>query len=488
MQPISTEKTSHSVSPSQARSDLQEIARFGDLAMLLAMFAAAVAALAVGSTYGQFGLALGASGLLLAVGCTAYFVGRGRASGWVTLTACNVSFVALHIQLGRGTVEFHFGVFVLLGLLLVYRDWRPIALGAVLFAVHHIAFDRMQAFGLGFYCTPEANFLKMVMHALYLVAQSGIELFLAVRLRQSAVESSQLSAIVRSVDRGDTLCLDLSGLTVQAPTAMMLKSAIGKMAVAMADVSAAAASIQVASSEIASGNLDLSQRTETQASNLQQTAASMEQLTGTVRQSADTAMQATRLSAEAAQAAVQGGAMVDTVVATMAGISESSRRIAEINAVIDGIAFQTNILALNAAVEAARAGEQGRGFAVVATEVRSLAQRSAQAAKEIKSLISDSVAKVDLGTQQAGSAGASMANIVSGAQRVNQLISDIASAAGQQTLGITQVGEAVTHLDTVTQQNAALVEESAAAAESLRQQAMDLNAVVQRFSVSAAAH
>jgi methyl-accepting chemotaxis protein len=290
------------------------------------------------------------------------------------------------------------------------------------------------------------------------------------------------------VDRGDTLCLDLSGLTVQAPTAVMLKSAIGKMAVAMTDVTAAAASIQVASSEIASGNLDLSQRTETQASNLQQTAASMEQLTGTVRQSADTAVQATRLSAEAAEAAVQGGAMVDTVVATMAGISESSRRIAEINAVIDGIAFQTNILALNAAVEAARAGEQGRGFAVVATEVRSLAQRSAQAAKEIKSLISDSVTQVNLGTQQAGSAGASMANIVSGARRVNQLIGEIASAAGQQTVGITQVGEAVTHLDTVTQQNAALVEQSAAAAESLRQQAAGLNAVVQRFSVATANH
>ena len=177
--------------------------------------------------------------------------------------------------------------------------------------------------------------------------------------------------------------------------------------------------------------------------------------------------------------------MVDTVVATMGGIAESSRRIAEINAVIDGIAFQTNILALNAAVEAARAGELGRGFAVVAAEVRSLAHRSTQAAKEIKLLISDSVDKVALGTQQAGSAGASMANIVSGAQRVNHLIGEIANGAGQQTLGITQVGDAVTQLDAVTQQNAALVEESAAAAESLRRQAAGLNAVVQRFSIAA---
>ena len=470
-----------------ARSDLHEIARFADLAMLLTMFASAVAALAIGNTYGQFGLALGASVLLLALGCGAFVVGRGRPLGWTVLTACNVAFVALHIQLGRGTLEFHFGVFVLMGLLLVYRDWRPIALGAALFAVHHFAFDRLQAFGLGVYCTPEANFLKTVMHALYVVVQAGIELFLALRLGQSAVESSELSSIVRSVDRGDTLCLDLSRLLVQAPAAVILKDTIGKVALAMAAVSAAAASIQVASSEIASGNLDLSQRTETQASNLQQTAASMEQLTGAVRQSADTALQATRLSAEAADAAVQGGAMVDTVVATMAGISESSRRIADINSVIDGIAFQTNILALNAAVEAARAGEQGRGFAVVATEVRSLAQRSATAAREIKSLISESVTKVGLGTQQANSAGARMAHVVDSAKRVNQLIGEIASAAAQQTVGITQVGQSVTHLDTVTQQNAALVEESAAAAESLRLQATGLNAVVQRFSTVASA-
>ncbi|PTT93238.1 chemotaxis protein [Pelomonas sp. HMWF004] len=482
---LNPELTQYLAAPHSGFTDLQVIARFGDLVMLLTMLASAAAALAIGDAYGQFGLALGASALLSILGCAAYLVGRGHDLGWMVLTACNVAFVALHIQLGRGTVEFHFGVFVLLGLLLVYRDWRPIALGAGLFAVHHIAFDRLQALGIGVYCTPEANLLKTMMHALYLVVQTGIELFLALRLRQSAMESSQLSAIVRSVDRGDTLCLDLSGLRVQAPVAVMLKDAVEKMAVAMADVSSAAASIQVASSEIASGNLHLSQRTETQASSLQQTAASMEELTSTVRQSADTAVAAQRLSAEAADAAAQGGVMVDTVISTMAEISKSSQRIAEINSVIDGIAFQTNILALNAAVEAARAGEQGRGFAVVASEVRMLAQRSAEAAKEIKLLIAESVTKVSLGTQQAGNAGASMTQIVSGAQRVNGLISELANAATKQTLGITQVGQAVTQLDTVTQQNAALVEQSAAAAENLRQQATSLNKVVNRFSTAA---
>jgi methyl-accepting chemotaxis protein len=472
--------------PHQQQTEMVEIRRSGDLVMLLTLLTSSAAALAIGAHFEQLGLALSVSGLLLILGGAAYVAGRGRALGWVVLTACNAAMVALHIQLGRGTVEFHFGVFVLLGLLLVYRDWRPIALCAGLFAVHHIAFDRMQAFGLGVYCTPQADFLKMVMHALYVVVQTGIEIFLALRLRQSALESSQLAAIVRSVDRGNTLCLDLSGVKVSAPTALMLKSAIDKMARAMADVSTAAASIEVAGSEIASGNLDLSQRTETQASNLQQTAASMEELIGRVHESADTAQQATRLSADAAEAAVQGGSMVNTVISTMADISDSSRRIADINSVIDGIAFQTNILALNAAVEAARAGEQGRGFAVVATEVRTLAQRSAQAAREIKSLISESVAKIDLGTQQASSAGRSMAAIVDGAHRVNQLIGELASAASQQTEGIAKVGAAVTQLDSVTQQNAALVEESAAAAESLRQQATGLNSVVQRFSTAAA--
>jgi methyl-accepting chemotaxis protein len=475
--------SAHSDNPIPHLADLREVPRFGDLVMMLTLVVQAAAALAIGNYYGQMGLALGASALLLVAGCGAFALGRGRTLGWAALTVCNVAFVALHIQLGRGTVEFHFGVFVLLGMLLIYADWRPIVLAAVLFAVHHVTFDRLQALGLGVYCTPEANFLKMVMHAGYVVAQTGIEILLALRLMRAAVASAELSAIVNGVDRGDSVYLDVAGLQVRSATAVQLQRAIGKMAAAMTDVRTAADAIEGASADIASGSHDLSQRTESQASSLQQTAASMEELTGTVSHSADTAVQATRLSADAAQAATQGGAMVDTLVATMAGISQSSRRIADINAVIDGIAFQTNILALNAAVEAARAGEQGRGFAVVAAEVRTLAQRSAQAAREIKVLISESVTQVEVGTQQAGTAGARMAEIVQGAQRVHRLIGELSGAAVQQTQGIGQVGVALTQLDSATQQNAALVEQSAAAAESLRQQATRLNAVVQRFSM-----
>jgi methyl-accepting chemotaxis protein len=242
-------------------------------------------------------------------------------------------------------------------------------------------------------------------------------------------------------------------------------------------------SVATASNQIAQGNADLSQRTEEQASNLQQTAASMEQLTATVKQNADTARQAAQMATSASTVAAQGGEVVGRVVATMEDISASSKKIADIIGTIDGIAFQTNILALNAAVEAARAGEQGRGFAVVASEVRSLAQRSAQAAKEIKGLIGASVEKVAAGTALVDDAGRTMGEIVSQVKRVSDLISEISAASVEQTSGIGQIGDAVSQLDQVTQQNAALVEESAAAAESLKVQAVQLAQAVAFFTL-----
>jgi methyl-accepting chemotaxis protein len=268
----------------------------------------------------------------------------------------------------------------------------------------------------------------------------------------------------------------------------VLIAALGRMNDSLAglvsQVRSGSETIATASREIAAGNLDLSSRTEQQASSLEETASSMEELTSTVKQNADNARQANGLAATASSVATQGGAVVAQVVETMGAIDASSKKIVDIISVIDGIAFQTNILALNAAVEAARAGEQGRGFAVVATEVRSLAQKSAAAAREIKNLIGDSVEKVGTGTRLVAQAGTTMREVVSSVQRVTDIMAEISAASNEQSAGIEQVNQAIAQMDQVTQQNAALVEQAAAAAESLQDQAAGLSSLVGTFQLA----
>ncbi len=277
--------------------------------------------------------------------------------------------------------------------------------------------------------------------------------------------------------------IDIRGKDEIAALLQSLKDMQGSLAKLVTNVRQGSEGVATASAEIAQGNNDLSARTEQQASALEETAASMEELGSTVRQNADSARQANQLAQSASSVAVQGGVVVDQVVETMKGINESSRKIADIISVIDGIAFQTNILALNAAVEAARAGEQGRGFAVVASEVRSLAGRSAEAAKEIKSLIGASVERVEHGSALVDQAGSTMKEVVDSIKRVTDIMGEISAASGEQSAGVQQVGEAVSQMDQATQQNAALVEQMAAAASSLKSQAQELVQVVAAFKI-----
>ena len=303
-------------------------------------------------------------------------------------------------------------------------------------------------------------------------------------LRAIAQPLADAVKIARSVAAGDLTgkievkTADETGQLLQA-----LKEMNESLVRIVSEVRSGTETIATASSQIATGNLDLSARTETQASSLEETASSMEQLTGAVKQNAESAFQANQLAVSASEVAVKGGAVVSQVVDTMGSINDSAKKIADIIGVIDGIAFQTNILALNAAVEAARAGEQGKGFAVVATEVRQLAQRSAAAAKEIKGLIDDSVEKVGVGARLVDQAGATMQEIVDSVKRVTDIMGEISVSSKEQTDGIQQVNQAINQMDEVTQQNAALVEEAAAAAGSLHDQADHLAHVVSVFKV-----
>jgi methyl-accepting chemotaxis protein len=291
--------------------------------------------------------------------------------------------------------------------------------------------------------------------------------------------------VALAIAQGDlTRHIDVAGRDETADLLRALAHMQQSLSGLVGEVRQASENIHTASNEVASGNTDLSHRTEQAASSLQQTASSMEQLTGNVKQSAEAAHQASQMAGSASSVAQRGGEAVSQVVATMDEINQASRKIGDIIGVIDGIAFQTNILALNAAVEAARAGEQGRGFAVVAGEVRSLAGRSAEAAREIKSLIAASVEKVDSGSRQVQDAGATMNEIVASVRRVADIIHEITAASTEQSQGIGQVNTAVNSLDQMTQQNAALVEQSAAAAESLKDQASTLHDLVARFHLA----
>ncbi|WP_200228971.1 methyl-accepting chemotaxis protein, partial [Rubrivivax gelatinosus] len=463
---------------------------FNDRAMLVSMALTLAGAVAYGAANDGIGLAVVVGGVLLAVAVALASLGGGsrRASSFIGLPVLGMAMVALLIHVAHGVAEAHFAVFALLAATAVYRRWEGVVAAAATIAVHHLSFNYFQQWGWGAICFTEPSLAKVLEHAAYVVAEAGILAMLALRTRADYMATDELVAIAQGLidDKGDVTFAP-AHTPATAPATHSLQQALRHVEKTLAGVRASADSIRTASSEIATGNLDLSQRTEQTAGSLQQTASAMEQLTGNVQQSADSARQANQLAGSAAETAQRGGEVVSQVVSTMDQINTSSKKIGDIIGVIDGIAFQTNILALNAAVEAARAGEQGRGFAVVAGEVRALAQRSAAAAREIKTLIGDSVEKVETGARLVSDAGSTMHEIVASVQRVSDIIGEISAAAGEQSSGIRQVNGAISELDRMTQQNAALVEQSAAAAGSLREQGTRLAELVATFHLTQAA-
>ncbi len=450
--------------------------------MLAAAALLLAGALAYAAALGGIGLALAVGLPLLGAAFAVALLSHGGTASRVLLPALGMAMVGLMIHVARGRTEAHFAVFAFLAATVIYRHWLPVVVGAATIAVHHLSFNYFQQWGWGPLCFSEPGFARVVEHATYVVAEAAVLVFLAERARREFQAGDELARIAdRLLGRDGRIDFGALAAGGSAPATQRMLQALRAVERSVATVRESSLTIGSAAGEIAAGSRDLSERTEQTAGRLQQTASSMEQLTGTVVHTADAARTANGLAESAATVAERGGRLVGEVVSTMDEINASSKKIADIIGVIDGIAFQTNILALNAAVEAARAGEQGRGFAVVAGEVRSLAQRSASAAREIKSLIGTSVDRVEAGARLVADAGRTMQEIVAAVQRVTGTIGEISGAAAQQSQGLGEVNASVSELDDMTQRNAALVEQSSAAAQSLREQAQRLAQAMAAF-------
>ena len=459
-----------------------------DRILLVSMLGLWAGAAAYAVANGALGLVAGVGVLLMALAVGVARASQAGTGSRLGLPALGMAMVALLIHAARGHNESHFAVFAFLAVTMVYRSPAAVLSGAVTIAVHHLSFNFFQQWGWGPICFTEPSLFKVLEHAAYVVAEAGILVWLALRAQADARVGEELTHIAERLQTADgQIDFRVIDLPDARPQTRLLLDALRQVEQTLAAVRASGDQIGHAVSEVAAGSLDLSQRTEQTAGQLQQTTSTVAHIASTVQETAASASDARRLATEAVSQAGRGGELVQAVVRTMDEIQTGSRRIADIIGTIDGIAFQTNILALNAAVEAARAGEQGRGFAVVAGEVRSLAGRSAEAAREIKTLIGASVEKVESGSRLVQDAGTTMTEIVASVQRVTDIIAEISAAASEQSNGIGLVNTAVTQLDQMTQQNAALVEESAAAAGTLKDQSSRLADTVARYQLDGSA-
>jgi methyl-accepting chemotaxis protein len=453
-----------------------------DRAMLPLLWVLFVVALCLAPQYGRWTSAL-AVGLpaallpsLLIVWWPARLITR------LTVATALMVFAGLQIHLASGMTELHFGVFVLLSLLLAYRDWRPILCAAVVIAIHHFSFHYLQQWGYDVSCFTTPGLKIVLVHAAYVVVQAGGLGWLAWRMEKDAVTSEELARLSAHLGReAGVFDLRFGGLAMNSALADSFKTTMDAVHRTMSHVRAGALAMSGTSRELMAGNAQLEERTRTQAASLERTVESMRMLADNVHNNATNADTAAKLAVAARAVAGTGSQAVTEVAGVMGEIRQEAQKISEITGLIDSIAFQTNILALNAAVEAARAGESGRGFAVVASEVRALAQRSATAAKDIRGLITASLDKTDNGARKADDAAAVMTEIVESVERVTTIVAEIGQASQMQRTGIDEINTAVAEIDELTRQNAALVTAAAGASTALEGQASQLLDAVGAF-------
>lgn len=462
---------SHSV------DNLKKLALKADRMVVSVLLLGALAAVALGLINGPAvsGSAMAVS--LFIAGVITWRIAPGTLFSRLSLAVLGMLMVALHIQLSMGLTELHFGVFVFLAFLLVYRDWRPIVVAAATIAVHHIAFDRLQAFGWPVFCMTAPNFGLVLVHAAFVIVQTAVEIAIAVGMRSDATESQELHALCKPTPEGQ-LNLDVQSIAVRSPSAIAVREAFLKLDQLVREARMTADIVLASSTLIADSNRHLQSGTTETSNQLQATAACMQEIRDGAQASAAQSASASDIASQAMDSAQNCGALVKEVVRAMDAIHDSSRKIGDIVGLIDSIAFQTNILALNAAVEAARAGEHGKGFAVVASEVRNLAQRSATAAKDVRNLIQSSLQHTTQGTALVNSAGGSMEDVVVQTQRIEQVIATLSQLTAAQAQGLDQASETVRSLDAMSRSNAQLVNDSSLSTAQLLEQASALQSVV----------
>lgn len=450
--------------------------------ILWAMLALSLALAGINHTYvWTFTVGLG----VVVIATASTFIKSGSVGTRIVNTVALVVMCALHIHQGMGRDELHFGIFVALAFLLCYRDWKMIVLAAGLVAIHHLSFNWLQELGYGVICLAKPGWNMVFIHAGYVVAETIVLCYLAVILQRDALQSAELKSQIAAIRPNDNAINLSTQSDAFSSSGKALQDTLKLISKAIAQVQGTAFGTSEAARQIADNSSELEARTREQTASLATVVHEMSGLREIIQENVQHAVKADSLASAASSVATRGGAQVSKLVDRMGSIDESSRRIAEITSVIDGIAFQTNILALNAAVEAARAGEQGRGFAVVASEVRSLAHRSSVAAHEIKELIEASVQEVSAGSALASEAGATMAEIVRSVGAVTQIINDIGSGSAEQDKRAGVVGEAVGCLERSTGRNASMVGETSHAAELLKEQAQSLADVVGVFTLGA---